>query len=49
MRPTASQNLFSRRRRRAVILILTLWIILVLTLLAHSLAFDMQVEAKLTA
>ena len=36
-------------RRRATILILTLWIVLVLTLLAHSLAFEIQVESKLTS
>ncbi len=36
-------------RRRATVLILTLWIVLVLTLLAHSLAFEIQVESKLTS
>ena len=36
------------RRRLAVILVLTLWVVLVLTLLAHSLAFEMQIEASLT-
>jgi type II secretory pathway component PulK len=39
----------SSSRRRAVMLILTMWIVLVLTLLAHSLAFEMQVEVKLTS
>lgn len=35
-------------RRRASVIILTLWIIVVLSLIATSLAFDVQVNAKLT-
>ena len=35
-------------RRRAVILVLTLWIVLVLSLMAQSLVFEMRVEMKLT-
>ncbi|NQU44981.1 general secretion pathway protein GspK [bacterium] len=38
-----------RRSRRAVILLLTLWIVVVLALLANSLAFEMKVEMKLTS
>ncbi|MBN1868656.1 general secretion pathway protein GspK [Candidatus Sumerlaeota bacterium] len=37
-----------RSRRRAVILVLTLWIVLVLTLMAQSLVFEMRVEMKLS-
>jgi hypothetical protein len=44
-----TRGLCRQGRRRAAILILTLWIVLVLTLLAHSLAFEIQVESKLTS
>lgn len=37
-----------RERNKGVILILTLWIVMVLALLAQSLASEMQVEVKLT-
>lgn len=37
-----------RPARRAVMLVLTLWIVLILSLLAQSLAFEMTVEMKLT-
>lgn len=36
------------KKRRAVILVLSLWMVLVLSLLAYSLAVEMQVEMKLT-
>ncbi len=38
----------NRERNKGVILVLTLWIIMVLALLAQSLASEMQVEIKLT-
>jgi type II secretory pathway component PulK len=37
-----------RRPRRAVVLVLTLWLVLVLAVLANSLGFEMEVETKLT-
>jgi DNA uptake protein ComE-like DNA-binding protein len=37
------------RKRRAVILVLSLWMVLVLSLLAYSLAVEMRVEVKLTS
>ena len=48
--PQPSEHLeFPRRggRRRAMILVLVLWIITVMTVLAASLAFDVQVNSKL--
>jgi type II secretory pathway component PulK len=41
-------RVLSKSRRRAVVLVLTLWIVMVLSLLAESLAFEMFVEMKLT-
>ena len=37
-----------KRRRRATVLILTLWIVLILSLLATTLAYEMQIEMQLT-
>jgi len=37
-----------RSRKRAVILVLTLWIVIVLGVIAASLAFDVQIGSKLT-
>lgn len=38
---------FVQNRRRALVLVLTLWIVVVLTVIASSLAFDVQVNSKL--
>src|SRR6186997_3162941 len=52
-RPSAWQvllrgpELFSSKRR-AVIMILVLWVVVVLGIIASSLAFDVQVSSKLT-
>jgi len=43
-----AQPRLSGRRRKGVILILTLWIVIVLSLVAYSLAYEMQMELKLT-
>ena len=40
--------MYLRRKKRGVILILTLWIVTVLSLIAYSLAFEMRLEARLT-
>src|SRR5690349_7580144 len=37
-----------RGQRKAVILVITLWIVVVLGMIASSLAFDVQVGSKLT-
>lgn len=39
---------FRRKKHRAVTLLLSLWVVVALSLLAHSLAFEMIVETRLT-
>ncbi|HPB32422.1 MAG TPA: type II secretion system protein GspK, partial [Candidatus Sumerlaeota bacterium] len=40
--------LHNRMRRRGVLLILTLWMVTVLSLIAYSLAYEMRLEVRLT-
>lgn len=39
---------FKSRSRRGVIIILTLWLVTVLSLMAYSLSYEMRIEARLT-
>lgn len=41
------RSFMSTRRRKAVVLVLALWIVVVLSVVASSLAFDVQVNSKL--
>lgn len=47
MKPMRFRILPIQRRRRAAVLVLSLWIVLVLSVIASSLAFDVQVNSKL--
>mgnify|MGYP001058911761 CR=1 FL=1 len=46
---TAMPQRLGARRQRGVILVLALWLIVVLSLIAYSLAYEMQIETMLTS